>query len=389
MASEYITWRTGKFVLRANECKLATSDHNSGIVTERLLRGVVRASVGSREWAAKIQRLSLAISMDSGNGCFLALERQPRLFNREVPRATRLAYFITVHKYPGQVSRLLSRIESDEDFCAISAFNVKTDQERTQWANVASEHASFVSSLHTSPRNIWGCFEQVTENLGAMREFLAGGFDYFVNLSAQCYPLWPPAHVKSVLEKANRSHIELRRYELQTDGELAIPRPRPILSAFAVHGSPMTVHRFADWWLPPVVIDGRRIMLRIPDLRRELPLGMRPCYGSGWFCLQRKHVRKITEFVRSHPEVLEFFRHCGIAIENFFNTVLWHVVDHNEVSSGNLRCESWDRGALNINPFKESDVPFLLSSDALWARKFDEQLEPRPLREIDRVRFGR
>ena len=300
----------------------------------------------------------------------------------------RIVYLITAHKYPNQVSRLIDRIRTAEDACALSAFNVRTKADRETWAAVALKHAGFVQRLRTSSHDIWGSFDQVTENLDGMAWAGAQSFDYFVNLSAQCYPLWPPEHVKRVLEEIGKSHIELRTYEADSDGNFLASLRRPLRDASHWHGSPMNVHRFTDWWYQPFTIGGRRVMLRVPNIKRRLPLGLRPCHGSGWFCLRREHVEAILDFVKLHPRVLEAFRHNGIPIENFFNTLIWYLVDHGEISAGNLRYESWDEGQIHILPFLASDIPALLSSSALWARKFDPLVDPMPLAAIDRSRFG-
>ncbi len=300
----------------------------------------------------------------------------------------RLAYFITAHQYPEQVARLIGRIRTTEDSCILSAFNVRTKEDQREWISLAGNNSDFVQRVSTSPHNIWGSFTQVTENLAAMSWSRTNGFDYFVNLSAQCYPLWPVDHVKSVLEAEQKSHIEIHTHREGRSGGIVDVRPRPLRSAVRIHGAPMNVYRFTDWWCNPIHVAGKQLMLRIPNVKRRLPFGLEPCYGSGWFCLRRNHVEAILDFVHLHPLISRLFRHNGIPIENFFNTVAWRVVQHDELSGGNMRLESWDEGGLHIQPVLSTDIPALLSSRALWARKFDQHLDQSPLNEIDRRRFG-
>ncbi len=300
----------------------------------------------------------------------------------------RIAYFITAHKYPTQVGRLVSRIRTNEDSCTISVFNVRTEADKAAWAVMAPQSSDFVRRLRISSKNIWGSFDQVAENLDAMAFALNLGFDFYVNLSAQCYPLWPPHHIKAVLESSGKSHIEVKTYDLNETGEIVDKTPRTLGAVSHWHTSSMTVHRFTDWWLHPLWIDNRRVILRVPGIRRRLPLGLQPGFGSGWFCLTRAHVEAILQFVSLHPEVLRFFRHTGIPIENFFNTLVWSLADHESISNGNMRFESWTDEASQIPPISAADVPTVLASDALWARKFDPVSAPIAIDEIDRVRFG-
>ncbi len=253
---------------------------------------------------------------------------------------------------------------------------------------MAAQHPDFVRRLRTSSRNIWGSFDQVAENLGAMALALDLGFDFYVNLSAQCYPLWPPQHIKAVLEKSGKSHIEVKTHEIDEAGEIVNNTRRTFGALSHWHTSSLTVHRFTDWWLHPLWFDDRRVILRVPGIRRRLPLGLQPCSGSGWFCLRRAHVEAVLQFVSLHPEVLRFFRHTGIPIENFFNTLVWSLADHETISNGNLRFESWTDEASRIPPISAADVPTILASDALWARKFDPAVDPKAIEEIDRLRFG-
>lgn len=201
-------------------------------------------------------------------------------------------------------------------------------------------------------------------------------FDYFVNLSGQCYPIKPALAIKQKLESNSETFMQVRRY----------PEEEPIKHKVA---------RFTDWHANLAVGNWRHTFV-VKNLRPELPLGMIPFGGSQWFCMRRRHVRYILEFLTEHPVVRRFFEHVGIPDESFFQTILMNSPYRTEVTNTNLRYVAWSPVSLDGHAYEEGDTrfltmqdyPALLRSDSLWARKFDTQVDGALLDKIDKECLG-
>ena len=103
----------------------------------------------------------------------------------------RIAFCILVHKNPSQVRRLLQRIRNPDDRYYVNVLKARRRAHRAPWetafANVRGKDLNVVYRYGSG----WGNFKLVSATLDAMRFFRGSDYDYFVNLSVQCYPIKP------------------------------------------------------------------------------------------------------------------------------------------------------------------------------------------------------
>jgi len=272
----------------------------------------------------------------------------------------RIAYCLTVHTRPEQVGRLLDRIGDADDHYYVDVFNKGLED---KWLQVLDRPAYDIEKVFKYS-NGWGSFKLVQATLDAMEHFRDKPYDYFINLSGQCYPLRPIEQIKQRLAAENgKSFVE---YE---------PFPRPRWSdekggyrrLERIYFRPF---RHANMWSVPRI--------------RKIPLGMRPYGGSQWFCLHKAHVEFVLSFLEEHPEVVSFYKRSLIPDEMFFQTILMNSEVRDEIVNDNKRFTDWSKKCTPLPAtLLSEDVPRLERSGKFFARKFDTMMDAKVLDILD------
>jgi hypothetical protein len=256
----------------------------------------------------------------------------------------RLAYLFTLYKEPEQF-RQLFRAVYDRDATYIVHVDRKAPLDVHRGVAATVEGFANVITLR-SQTVTWGGWSQVEVDLRAMRLLVSGNrpWDFLINLSGQDFPL--------------KTQEEIREYLAQHAG-------RNFLAPQRLTEAPPTVMSR---------VTGLHFQLgnrprRLPKLRRPFLRGVEPYWGTSWYVL----ARDFCEYVVSDPALRRyraFFRHTCIPCESFFQTVLMNG-PMRDTSAQSLRFVKWKDGKDNPEILTMGDLPEMLSSGCLFARKFD------------------
>lgn len=278
----------------------------------------------------------------------------------------RIGYCLTVHTRPQQVRRLLDRIYTPDDHYYVDVFN---KNESAEWKEALDFPASNFTTVHKYA-NGWGSFKLVQATLDAMEHFRETPYDYFINLSGQCYPLRPVEQIKQRLEAADgKAFMEYEPF----------PRPRwkdergGFRRVDKIYFRPF---KTANIW-------------SVPRLRR-IPLKMYPYGGAQWFCLPKRHVEFVLSFLEEHPKVVSFYKRSLIPDEMFFQTILMNSELRDEIVNDSKRFTDWEKRCTPLPAtLLSEDMPRLERCDSFFARKFDTLLDSRVLDLLDLRLLGR
>lgn len=269
----------------------------------------------------------------------------------------RIAYFLPVYKYPEQVSRLIARIYSPLD-----CFYVHKDKGTPfyGWENIFDTYRSGNFLFIAKYKMGWGTFRMVEATLDAMNYFSTFDYDYFINLSGQCYPIKPISMIKEELAKQNVADIECFKLPSSkwTNGGL----------------DRINYFYFRVW---------QRHNIRIPLLKRTLPCNLEPYGGFTWFMLPKRFVNYILDYVSGHPEILRFYRYCEIPEEMFFATIIMNSPLKSDVVNDNKRYILWKKKP-SPEILRKGDFDEIMRSRKLFARKFDINIDKDILDLIDK-----
>jgi hypothetical protein len=284
-----------------------------------------------------------------------------------------LVYLILSYKRPRQVARLVDRLDD-----ANALFLIHVDAK--------TEDASFFPHLESTMRreNVfmvprvkveWGRFGHVEATLRgielAFRE--APQFDYVGLLTEADYPIKPPSTIERVLaERSGTCFIQHR------------PLPRADWGN-SDGGLERIERRWFRWRGRWVCLPTRRFPF---PPKRTLPLDLVPYQGTSYWWLPRDALRYVREFMAANAAYRRFFRSVLVPDESFFQTILPNSPWRDRTVEDDLRYVDWTAGGHHPAVLTVSDLPKLAASDALVARKFDEEVDSQVLDRIDSELLG-
>jgi hypothetical protein len=272
---------------------------------------------------------------------------------------TRIAYIVSAYKLPAQLERLLRRLEGPGVSYAV---HVDRKTSRSAWDEMVSRCQGLDVTWLPRHRSQWGGFGHVRATLKGIDHFVESGlpFDYAVLLTGQDYPLRSPTAIARFLGAANgRSYMR----------HVALP--------WLPWGARGGLDRIEDWH----VITYRRLHLALP-LRRRLPGGLQPYGGSAYWCLSSRLVHFVHGFLSENPDYVRFFQHVFVPDELFFQTIIMNSELRDTVENDDLRYLDWSREPAPA-VFTQDDLPALISTPQLFARKFDETVDSKVLDALD------
>ena len=262
-----------------------------------------------------------------------------------------IAYLILAHRYPRQFKRLFRAIYHPANYYLVHVDKRSGVGLQTEIQDFLSSFAN--ASLLKSQSILWGGYSIVDAELRGIEELLkiSSEWEFFINLSAQDFPLKSQTHIQDFLSrnKGNDFISVANQSKLRPD----------------------TLSRIENYFT-----EFANRILRIP-IKRLYLRGVTPHIGSQWMILSRK----FCEFVSYSPEVerfKRFYRHTFIADEGFFQTVIMNTSYKGTIVNDDKRTIVWvPIGTIKLRPrdFTSKDAEFLLASQGLFARKFDETVD--------------
>jgi len=271
-----------------------------------------------------------------------------------------IVYIVSAYKLPAQFGRLLQRLNGPG-----VSFVVHVDRktQRSAYEEMVARTVHF--DVRFLPRHSchWGGFGHVRATLKAFDYLVGEGvpFDYAVLLTGQDYPLLAPVRIERFFARADGCSFM---------AHWRLPDPR--------WGRPGGLERIDRWH---VIAYRKWLHVSLP-LQRRLPGGLEPFGGSPYWCFSRAAVEYVQRYVTEHPDVVRFFRHVFIPDEIMFQTILMNSPLSGSVVDDNVRHIDWTRKQAPA-VFDRHDLPTLVASPALFARKFDETVDAAVLDGLD------
>jgi len=262
-----------------------------------------------------------------------------------------IAYLILVHRYPNQFKRLFRAIYHPANYYLVHV-------DKRSGVGLQTEIQDFLSSftnasLLKSQSILWGGYSMVDAELRGIKELLkiSSEWEFFINLSAQDFPLKSQTHIQDFLS------LNIGRDFIKVANQREI--------------RPDTLSRIENY-----CIEFSKRILRTP-IKRPYLRGVTPYIGNQWMILSRK----FCEYMCYSFEVKRFkrfYRHTFISDEGFFQTVIMNTNYKATIVNDDKRTIDWvPLGTIKLRPrdFTSKDADFLMASQDLFARKFDETVD--------------
>jgi hypothetical protein len=298
------------------------------------------------------------------------------------------AYIILAHNQPDHLFRMINALNSEN-----TSFYVHIDKKSDISIFNPTQYPENVVFLQNRLFITHGGFSMVNAMLGLMIEALKDDANkYFIFLSGWDYPVKRNEFINKFLSNSYPMNF-LSFYPLVGKVDLIANIQKYFFIDF-IGKFPKLVR------IPLKVI--QLIIKNFPIKRKFLP-GMVPYRGSSSFCLNRETIRFIVDFTNgeSRKKYFAFFKNVLCPDEIFFHTIVLN-------SPFAEQCRFYERDIINSkalmrnenkaylhyidwNPERENpaildmtDFDKLMTSEALFARKFNEIKSKQLLEAIDR-----
>jgi hypothetical protein len=278
------------------------------------------------------------------------------------------AFLIGAYKDPESLCNLVEQLDGD-DSCFYISVSTKS--------NLLA--APIIQKLRLKPNVFlfrrfggnWGGFTHFKAHLFLLKLALSNStIEYFHSLSGQCFPI--------------KSRNYITEFFAQNRGKayfnfIDIPAPvwaseRGGLDRLELYHINDLVDRRSGW--------GLKFTLKFQEYQKKLrikrgfPKDFPKLYaGSSWTSYHRDFVEYIFNFIKNNPPFCRRFRYTHAPEEFFFATILCNSPLKKRSINNNLRYYDW-RARNGSSPaiLDASDYEVLISSDRLFARKFEHPI---------------
>jgi len=272
----------------------------------------------------------------------------------------RHAYMIVAHNQFPLLQKLLKLLDDPRNDIFVHVDKKATVDLDALRGAVRVSKLTFVKRISVH----WGRFSMIRCELSLMREAAKGEYRYYHLLSGSDLPLRTQDEIHAFFEEHDGT-------EFLSVGSPDLPKNKSrIQYYYALHewigrrgdGTSRGLRFINRFFI------GAQQLLRI-DRTRKLPVAVYK--GTNWFSITDglvRHVLSREAFIRKH------FNMSWCADELFVQTVAMDSPFRDRIDSDVRRFMIWQK--LGPRALRLADYDAMRESGALWARKFDEKLDP-------------
>lgn len=285
------------------------------------------------------------------------------------------AYIILAHKLPGQLYRIVERLDD-----GLSTFfihiDLKADFEEFSKVSDFGNKVKFIKRENIK----WAGFDiikAVLNGLNAVKE-ANKKFDRIILLTGQDYPIKSNEYINNFYKNSP--------YSVFIDYW-----PIPNHEIWKKNGGMYRVNKYFFGTDKNSKLRAKALnflAIIFPFLRRKLPYGLLPFGGWAWWTIDMYALNYILQFLQDHPKYMRFHRHTFVVDEMFLHTILLNSKDERllkSITNNYLRYVNWpDTSKGHPEILRKDDLEAIKASGALYARKFDINKDAEILDLIDK-----
>lgn len=280
----------------------------------------------------------------------------------------RHAYLIIAHQHFDLLQRLMKALDSKS-----ADFYIHIDR-RVRGLN-AEQLSSCVKKSRARVfqryKITWGADTQVRCEMLLLEQAARGNYDYYHLLSGVDIPLKTSGEIESFFEDRGESFIEVKE---ERDATGTMDRARYYYPLQNLIGRPVRHAGFVRGVLDQISYELVKVQRALGlDRTKNAPFAY--CRGGNWFSI----THDLASYVLENKKLVKrFFYHAMTSDEMFLQCLACASPYKDRIERDNLRLIDWQRAehdGCSPHTFTMQDLPMLLSSDKLWARKFDPNVD--------------
>lgn len=273
---------------------------------------------------------------------------------------TTIAYILLCHKDPEGIIAQALRLAAAGDCIAIH-FDGRAkaaDYDRIRLALAGNPRVTFAKRRLKCGWGEWSLVAATLEALRAATDAFPGATHFYM-LSGDCMPIKTAEHVHTRLEQDEADYIETFDFFASDWIKTGIKEERLIYRHwFNERQHKKLFYASLDWQ-------------RKLGLARKVPEDLKIRIGSQWWCLRRRTVEAVLDFVDRRPDMVRFFRTTWIPDETFFQTIVTHLVPQRDIRSRTLTFLLFTDYGMPVT-FHDDHHDLLLAQEYLFARKISQ-----------------
>ena len=273
----------------------------------------------------------------------------------------RIAFILLCHKDPEAIIRQAGQLTAAGDFIAIH-FDARAPAAAYRRIREALDDNPSVTFARRRMKCGWGEWSLVAATIEAVRAALAAFPEatHLYMLSGDCMAIKSAAYAHRLLDLADVDYIE--SFDFFESGWIKTGMVAERL---------IYRHWFNERTQKWLYYQSLELQKRFA-LERAIPDDIQMMIGSQWWCLRRRTVESVLQFVDSRPDIVRFFRTTWIPDETFFQTLVRHVVPRAEIRSRTLTFLMFTDYGMPVT-FYNDHYDLLLAQDFLFARKISPE----------------
>ncbi|MEO0682129.1 MAG: beta-1,6-N-acetylglucosaminyltransferase, partial [Pseudomonadota bacterium] len=271
----------------------------------------------------------------------------------------KLLFVILAHDRPEEVVALAAALtEGGSDARALIHFDARA--EASSWARLQAEAAGavrvdLVEDRVATPWGEWGLVQAPLNALAQARRFDDGWRpDRALLLSGACLPCRPVKTLERFFAEAPEQEFI----------EVAPPT--------WIQGG-LREERYEHWFpfnkqTQHVIHHNFNKLQRLLGIRRQVPEGLTPRFGSQWWALSWATCEALLDHAQAHPDHMRWFRWCWIPDEMAIQTLVGRHVPRRRIAGRNLtHFRFTDHGKPVV--YHDDHIDYIRGLDAFLFRK--------------------
>ena len=278
-------------------------------------------------------------------------------------KMAKIAYILLCHKDPEAVIRQADRLTAVGDYMAIH-FDASADPAAYQKIRDALETNPNITFAKKRVKCGWGEWSLVQATINTVQSAMEAfpRATHFYMLSGDCMAIKSAEYAHDFLDNNDYDFIESFDY-FQSDWIKTGWREERLIYRHFVNERENRKLFYALF----------EVQKRL-GLTRKIPEDLQIMIGSQWWCLRRRTVETLMDFIASRRDIVRFFRTTWIPDETFFQTLVRHLVPESEIRARTLTFLMFTDYGMPVT-FYNDHYDMLLSQDYLFARKISPEAQ--------------
>lgn len=280
----------------------------------------------------------------------------------------KIAILIMLHKYTIQQKKLIEHLSND--FEIYIHIDKKSNISKKQ-INIKNVH------IYKKYRVYWGSYNQIRATLYLFNKAHKHSVSRYIFISGDDIPIKSNSDIIKKFENNEKNYLSVFSLPEKWKSRIEYyylnysnPENYSLkISKKLIHYKELLNSLFIKW-------------CKEKEIKRNQFLNIPLFAGANWMDLTDKCVTLILEYLKNNKKFLKHFKYTRCADELFFQTIIKNLNEKVEIENKLLRYIEWDNGSNHPKVFRNEDYTKLITSDCLFARKVDIDIDENLINRI-------